>query len=63
MSKEDTQVWGCQVVVKDRELPLGCDQPPRDAAISEISSLGFEVISCNSGWNSTLSKMQKRFIH
>ena len=61
--KEGTQIWECKVVTKDMELPLGCDSPPRQAAISAIEGLGFEVIGCASGWSSTLSKMQKRLLH
>ena len=61
--KEDTQIWECKVVTKDIDLPPGCDSPPRQAAISAIESLGFEVLGCASGWSATLSKMQKRLLH
>lgn len=59
------RVWTCKLVVEesdDKLLPMGCDLPPRQAAIAAVERLGFEVLSMFSGWGGNLTEVERQIV-
>jgi len=60
------KVWECKIVVPiETEFPKeinGFDCVPRRAVIESVEKFGIKILSCFSGWNGKLTKIEKQIM-